>query len=282
MMGSITQRVMSSAVICALILCGAAPASAGLSLVMVGDWGGHNDTDPTTPGQVSTASGMASVAASLGADTVILLGDNFYYEGVTTADSRRFNDTFEQVYTPELYGDDTTFWAIAGNHDHKGNVSAQIEHSTMSERWNFPSHYYKKAWSWVADDGITGRTAELLLLDTAILCGESDVYDEATGEWQTLTGAELPGPFYPEAAKAQWEWLEAALEESTADFLWVGGHYPIFSAGNDGTVPLLVDKLLPLLAAHGAHYVSGHDHMFEHIVAPRFPNTNMFLAGVRR
>ena len=56
------------------------------------------------------------------------------------------------------------------------------------------------------------------------------------------------------------------------------GHYPIYSAGQDGTTSLLVDDLLPLLAAHGAHYLSGHDHMWEHIIDEP-TGTHMFLAG---
>ena len=271
--------MMKISFVCFIVLSHAVPISAGPSILMIGDWGGHNDSDPTTAAQLEISNGMGSVGATLGVKTVILLGDNFYSQGVDSAVSPRFNETFEQVYPP-VFGPGTQFWAIAGNHDHKQNVTAQIEYSGMSENWNFPYFYYNKSWSWAGEDG-TERSADLLLLDTAILCGESDVYDETTGTWRALTGAELPGPFYPEAAKAQWEWLEAALEASTADFLWVGGHYPIYSAGNDGTTPLLVAKLLPLLSKHGAHYISGHDHMFEHIVAPQFPDTQMFLAGVR-
>ena len=78
-------------------------------------------------------------------------------------------------------------------------------------------------------------------------------------------------------ADEQWEWLSDKLSTSVADFLFVAGHYPIYSAGSDGTTDLLVDRLLPLLAASGAHYLSGHDHMWEHIVDDS--GVNMFLAG---
>ena len=45
----------------------------------------------------------------------------------------------------------------------------------------------------------------------------------------------------------------------------MGGHYPVYSAGSHGPTPALISDVLPLLKAHGAHYVCGHDHMLEHI-----------------
>ena len=58
----------------------------------------------------------------------------------------------------------------------------------------------------------------------------------------------------------------------------MAGHYPIWSAGADGTTQLLVDELLPLLSASGAHYFSGHDHMWQHLVETS-SGTQMFQAG---
>jgi hypothetical protein len=114
-----------------------------------------------------------------------------------------------------------------------------------------------------------------------LLCGQSDVQDPATGEWRTLPGSELHGPSgerQKELAATQWSWLTERLSSSDADFVWVAGHFPIWSAGKDGTVPLLVRKLLPLLSASGAHYFSGHDHMWQHLVdGPS--GTHMFQAG---
>ena len=46
---------------------------------------------------------------------------------------------------------------------------------------------------------------------------------------------------------------------------------------SDGTTALLVAKLLPLLAQYNAHYLCGHDHMWQHIVDPS--GVQMFQAG---
>lgn len=96
------------------------------------------------------------------------------------------------------------------------------------------------------------------MIDTVNLAGLSS--DECRG-------CPLPGPGNLTAAADQWSWIEQQLKSSTADFLWVAGHYPIYSAGDDGTTHALVNKLLPLLKKYGAHYISGHDHMVEHVIS---------------
>ncbi|CAE7275255.1 ACP5 [Symbiodinium natans] len=239
---------------------------AGPSFLAVGDWGGHSDHHPTTHGQVEAAAGMAKVAKDKGAEMVLLLGDNFYDHGVQSTNSPRFSETFEEVYCK---GDlpDLPFWVVAGNHDHRGNVSAQLAYSRDSRQWNFPSLYYNLTYDWKASTGAP-RTLELLMLDTILLAGPSD---------DSCLGCELPGPHSTVHAEAEWQWLAEKLNSSTADFLWVAGHYPIYSAGSDGTTRVLVQKLLPLLRAHGAHYLSGHDHMLEHIVVD---GVEMFLSGM--
>lgn len=60
-------------------------------------------------------------------------------------------------------------------------------------------------------------------------------------------------------AEAQWAWLEGRLASSTADYLWVGGHYPVWSIASHGPTTGLVERLRPLLHQHDAHYFNGHD-----------------------
>ena len=90
---------------------------------------------------------MGVVAKEIKATQVFCLGDNFYGSGIhTPADGpdgeKRFKKTFEDVYNaPALM--DIPFYAIAGNHDHGGNVSAQIAYGTTHKtRWVYPAWYY--------------------------------------------------------------------------------------------------------------------------------------------
>ena len=128
---------------------------------------GFAGPDPwTTFAQVQTAEGMGAAAEELGATFALALGDNFYFSGISdvcfptlgcplspSSNSRsdvhsaRFNDSFESVFTaPSLQSEaGFSFYVVGGNHDHGGNITAQVEYSAVSPRWVFPSCYY--TWS---------------------------------------------------------------------------------------------------------------------------------------
>jgi len=80
---------------------------------------------------------------------VFVLGDNFYSSGLhpTPADPKseaRIKKTYEDVYTaPSLIT--IPFWVCAGNHDHLGNVTNQIEYSTSPQNLNIASSTTKGA-----------------------------------------------------------------------------------------------------------------------------------------
>jgi len=243
-------------------------AAAGVSFVAVGDWGGHSDHHPTTDAQVETASGMASVAKALSSSAVLLLGDNFYESGVVDKSSPRFQQTFEDVYRTDLFSS-LPFLVVAGNHDHRGNVSAQTCYMDTGSRWHFPDLFYTSSYNYTSKAGHP-RQVSFIMIDTVSLAGISD---------DDCRGCALPGPLDAEQASKQWMWVEEQLKQSSADFLFVVGHYPIYSAGDDGTTKVLVTKLLPLLSKYGAHYLSGHDHMLEHLSTD---GVEMYLAGAGR
>jgi hypothetical protein len=68
---------------------------------------------------------------------------------------------------------------------------------------------------------------------------------------------------------------EAVMD--TPKWLLVVGHYPIFSAGEQGDVSELQDNLLPLLQTYNVDaYFCGHDHISEHLV---FNGIHFFVAG---
>ena len=72
---------------------------------------------------------------------------------------------------------------------------------------------------------------------------------------------QILGPESIEDAEAQWDWLESTLRSSTAHYLIVGGHYPVWSIAEHGPTKCLVDRLRPLLQKYQVTaYIDGHDH----------------------
>ncbi|XP_008278160.1 tartrate-resistant acid phosphatase type 5a isoform X2 [Stegastes partitus] len=221
-----------------------------IRFLAIGDWGGVNYAPYTTAVQKATAREMSKVAEQLGADFVLALGDNFYYKGVNSVDSPRFKDTFESVYTAKSLR--VPWYVLAGNHDHAGNVKAQIEYSGKSDRWKFPAYYYELNFH-IPN---TGKTLTIIMLDTIMLCGNSDDH----------TDEKPRGPMFVVDANRQLTWLQERLARSKADFLLVAGHYPVWSVSKHGPTDCLLQRLHPLLVKYKATaYLCGHDHNLQYI-----------------
>ena len=74
------------------------------------------------------------------------------------------------------------------------------------------------------------------------------------------------GPEHQSMANDQWTWIENELNTSTASFIVVAGHYPVYSIAEHGPTQCLVDQLKPLLIEYNVTlFMSGHDHTFEYI-----------------
>lgn len=241
-----------SAFLGALQVVGASAASADdvINLMVLGDWGGVPVPPYSTPGQRAVAESMGRVASELSASAVLALGDNFYFEGIRTDSANsRFEDTWNSVYSASSL--QVPWYMIAGNHDHYGNVTAQVEYSDVSDRWNFPSLYHTKSFSSVD----SSLSLDVIFIDTVDLSGSSAIIDESDPRYYDP----LP-PRRKEDAATQWDWIEAQLKASTADHLVVAGHYPLYSVCTHGPTSNLIEHLKPLLVQYGAHYMAGHDH----------------------
>jgi len=250
---------MMSILIATLASCLAATGSATSSFLVMGDWGGDEHTPYYTSDEVDTAKGMNSVAQSLGAKFALALGDNMYHHGVTSVKDRRFDETFENVFTGDALSTKSgfKFHLVAGNHDHLGDVNAQIEYSNVSARWVFPSLYY--TFTETAEDG---STVQFVMIDTVIIAGNSQI----EGKSSQMVGSELHGPANKALSDQQLQWLEKTLSESKADYLIVAGHYPIHSVCEHGPTAALQTTVKPLLQKYKVSaFFAGHDHCAEHI-----------------
>jgi hypothetical protein len=248
----------------------AAPDANSWSFMVMGDWGGQETAPYTTADEKTTAGGMNSIAANgIAGETAtppkfaLALGDNFYSHGIKTdCHDPRFTNTFENVFTGDALKSPFKFHVLAGNHDHIGNVTAQIEYSNLNERWSFPTEYYT-----FTETGGDGSTVQFVMIDTVIIGGGSEILDEESGEIvRELAGSELPGPANKAKADAQLAWLSDTLAKSTADYLIVSGHYPVYSICEHGPTAALISSVLPMLEkAKVTAYLAGHDHCMEYL-----------------
>jgi hypothetical protein len=168
----------------------------------------------------------------------LLVGNNFYPSGVTTSDVReRLFDTFTAIFPSEVFP--FPFYVVAGNHDHTGDPLAQVGVSGSIQydpRWRFPSLAYETTVS--AGDGI----AAFLMVDSMTLAGEGR---------------------FPEKAEDHWKAFDAALAKySSAKYLFVVSHHPVFSACEHGetTSGGFSTKMRKRLETYRVTaFISGHD-----------------------
>jgi tartrate-resistant acid phosphatase type 5 len=206
-----------------------------LSFLVVGDWG------KGSVAQRKVAFAMAEAAEAANAHFVISTGDNFYSRGVKSVLDPEWEKGFEDVYT------DTALmipWYITlGNHDHRGNVSAQVDYTNF--RWRLPYFYYKHT-----EEIAEGSTVDFFHLDTVRL---------------------LKGD------KAQEAWFKRELESSKAAWKIVIGHHPLYSGGTHGNTEELIALLKPLFEQFGVQvYLNGHCHDLERVVVG---NVNYLTSG---
>ncbi|CAJ0573006.1 unnamed protein product, partial [Mesorhabditis spiculigera] len=255
----------------------AQPTDSSLRFLLIGDTGGLPIYPYTTIAQGTVRDTMIKVVEEKKVQLVLNAGDNVYFTGVVNEFDARFETSFEDVYSHPTF-DGIPFFTIAGNHDHFGNVSAQIAYTKYSRKWMFPDYWYK--FNYTLNDG---TTIDFVMIDTIILCGNTaDV--EYGSVWDLLwKGNKVPdGPKNASVAEKQWEWIAQTLNQSRADYLFVGGHYPVYSMSSHGPTQCLVERLKPLLERfHVSAYFAGHDHTLQHIQTdlPDGASINYIISG---
>lgn len=181
-----------------------------LGFVFFGD-GGTGRT-----GQRRVAEAVDRYCETQRCDFVALLGDNIYPDGVISVDDPQWQRKFEGPYAAL----DLVFRPALGNHDHHGDVSAQVQYSERSERWDMPASYYS----------FEQGSAAFFVLDTERM------------DWR------------------QRRWLARGLRHSSAVWNIVYGHHPLLSYGRHGPEQSVRRQIGCLVERHADFYLAGHDH----------------------
>lgn len=204
-------------------------AGEAVDLLITGDIGTGNEN------QRAVAAVMEGLCARVRPHAVLLLGDNFYDDGVTSVDDPQWEAKFERMYDGPCLAR-TRFFAVLGNHDYHGNVEAQIAYTARrADRWTLPARFYSVRF---------GRILHLAVVDTNSfeLCGI----------------ARLCG----------FDWTREELRASAARWKVVAGHHPALSSGRHTPFARLRGLTLPrtLCQARPDLYLAGHDHNLQHLI----------------
>lgn len=199
------------------------------TFLAVGDTGWPNHV------QHEVATAMAGERDARGAEVVLLLGDNFYHDGVASISDPQWKTTFEDAFPRDRLP--IAFLAVLGNHDHTGNVQAQIDYTGPHTRWTMPARDYSRAFE---VDGAS--LVEFFAVDTEPMA-------HTLGWFRTAD---------------ETAWLDRALAQSKARWKIVFGHHPARSHGHHGDNARVAGDFEPLFERHGVDlYFSGHDHVQE-------------------
>jgi len=207
-----------------------------LFFFIIGDWG----TGPLEKAR-EVAAALATMAAQRRPTAVISTGDNIYDPTVKNATDVQFLTHFEQIYGAESLAG--VPWLLSlGNHDHETPqiLQAQLDYGKAHpHRWSLPAPYYRRRY---------GEQVEFFVLDSYELMlnpPESGAIDEMS--------------------KAQLQWLDGALQSSTAPWKLIIAHRPVYSGGHaHGNSLWLQQNLVPLMKKWKvqAHFC-GDDHSLQ-------------------
>lgn len=220
-------------------------ASPALAFVAVGDWGRDGAAH-----QRDVAAQMGAAAAEAGSRFVVSTGDNFYENGVQSAQDPQWKTSFEDIYTaPALQ---TPWYVVLGNHDYRGVPQAEIDYAATNRRWHLPRRYYK-----VAGAEIGAPHVDMFFIDTSPL----------VHSYREKVHSVIAANVATQDVAAQLAWLDSELARSTAPWKIVVGHHTIYSGGSDhGNTPELVAQVAPILERRGVQvYMNGHEHDLQHI-----------------
>jgi tartrate-resistant acid phosphatase type 5 len=228
------------------------PSPPQANVLFIGDWG-FSPPRTRTLDQQKTARAMADYArqSRTAFDAVLVGGDNFKAKLLGPEDPQ-FREAFEEMYDATALG--IPFYAVLGSHDYEYRAAAaELEYSRQhpGSRWKMPDRWYR------LDVPSAAPLVTILMLD-------SDRTELGKDLWQTQT-----------------RWMEEELSKPRKSAWTVClGHHPLFSDGQHGDDKAMQAAWGPVMKKHKVDfYLSGHDHILQHLQRPGWPTTFVISGG---
>lgn len=232
-----------------------------LNFLLMGDFGRYGQFY-----QKEVAFQMGRAATTIESGFVVSVGDNFYPNGVQSTQDYSWIASFENVYT--AYSLQNPWYVALGNHDHRGNIQAEIDYSKISRRWHMPSTYYSKTFELNGGDKVL-----MVVMDTSPFI---DSYHKK--------GSDMYENIIAQDTIAQKKWIEKELANADPTIKWkiVVGHHPLYSGGKrkESKETLSFEKkFADLFDKYKVDaYFCGHEHDLQ-IIRPKNRYTTQFLSG---
>ena len=133
-----------------------------------------------------------------------------------------------------------------------------------------PARYYS------FEEKIDDNTKALIVvIDSNPFIKSYLVMDKDNGELDSNSVSDLN----KQDTELQLRWLDSILASSNAKWKIVAAHHPVYSGGEHGDTPELVERVKPLLVKYNVNmFLCGHDHDMQHIVNPE-SKVNYFVSG---
>ncbi len=221
------------------------PAAPGPRFFAVGDSGTGG------PDQFRVAKAIFQKCAASGCDFGLLLGDNFYPDGVSSPDDPQWKTKFEQPYA-EILSAGIPFYAVLGNHDYADNKdwsrgAHQLAYGQTHPAFRMPAEHYS----------FESGSASFLALDTSPL-------EAGVGDAEGLQGARVK------------EWTSARARPWLIAF----GHHPYRSNGTNGNAGRRLARFVEdRLCGRAELYLAGHDHNLQLLQPSRDCQTLQVVSG---
>lgn len=203
------------------------------SFISFGDWGINNNN------QLNVANKIYNYSKIFNTSFNIVLGDNFYFNGVNSTNDSQWRTTYENVYKNTY--PHVPWFVLLGNHDYYGNYSAEIDFTGKDNRWNMPSNNFVIP----IHSGM-----KIIMIDTQLLDPKCSLVSKS------LTNNDIKHKIY--------KWLINELQ-SDEKVKIVAGHAGIYNVGDHPNCNELIKNLFPILKINGVKiYLHGHNHLLQH------------------